>query len=67
LRLTTNDRLAGTLVGMQVDDLGIDYLERRNDHIEAVTLEHARRVAARLYDPEALLVVVVGGARGSSG
>jgi len=67
LRLTSNDRLAGTLVGMQVDDLGIDYLERRNDHIEAVTLEHARRVAARLYDPEALLVVVVGGARGSSG
>jgi zinc protease len=67
LRLTSNDRLADTLVGMQVDDLGIDYLERRNDYIEAVTLEDARRVAARLYDPEALLVVVVGGARSSEG
>ncbi len=62
LRLTSNDRIARTLVGMQIDDLGIDYLERRNAFIEAVTLEDARRVAARLYHPDALLVVVVGGA-----
>ena len=62
LRLTSNDRIARTLVGMQIDDLGIDYLERRNAFIEAVTLEDARRVAARLYHPDRLLVVVVGGA-----
>jgi zinc protease len=62
LRLTSNDGIARTLVGMQLDDLGIDYLERRNAFIEAVTLEDARRVAARLYHPDALLVVVVGGA-----
>jgi zinc protease len=60
LRLTSNDRIAGTLVSMQVNDLGIDYLERRNDYIEAVTLDDVRRVAARLYDPASLLVVVVG-------
>ncbi len=65
LRLTSNDRIAGTLVGMQVDDLGIDYLERRNGYIEAVTLEDARRVARRLYQPDDLLVVVVGGASGA--
>jgi zinc protease len=65
LRLTGNDRIAQTLVGMQVDELGIDYLERRNDYIEAVTLEDARRVAARLYHPDDLLVVVVGGASGA--
>jgi zinc protease len=65
LRLTGNDRIAQTLVGMQVDDLGIDYLDRRNEYIEAVTLEDARRVAARLYDPDDLLVVVVGGASGA--
>jgi zinc protease len=63
LRLTSNDRIAQTLVGMQVDDLGIDYLERRNAYIEAVTLEDVRRVAQRLYQPDQLLVVVVGGAR----
>ena len=53
LRLTSNDQIAQTLVGMQVDDLGIDYLDRRNGYIEAVTLEDARRVARRLYHPDA--------------
>jgi zinc protease len=65
LRLTSNDRIAQTLVGMQVDELGIDYLDRRNAYVEAVTLEEARRVAARLYHPDDLLVVVVGGAGGA--
>jgi zinc protease len=65
LRLTSNDRIASTLVGMQIDDLGIDYLERRNAFIEAVTLDDARRVAARLYHPDQLLVVIVGGASGA--
>jgi zinc protease len=67
LRLTSNDAIAGTLVAMQVDDLGLDYLERRNDYIEAVTLEDVRRVAARLYHPERLLVVVVGEPEGLQG
>ena len=60
LRLTSNDRIAGLLVSMQVNDLGIDYLEKRNGFIEAVTLEDLKRVAARLYDPDSLLTVVVG-------
>ena len=60
LRLTSTARIAGMLVGIQLEDLGIDYIDRRNGFIEAVTLEDARRVAARLYDPEALTVVVVG-------
>ena len=67
LRLTSNDGIAGTLVTMQVDDLGIDYLERRNGYIEAVSLEDVRRVAALLYDPEQLLVVVVGEPEGLEG
>ena len=67
LRLTSNDAIAGTLVAMQVDDLGLDYLERRNDYIEAVTLADVRRVAARLYHPERLLVVVVGEPEGLPG
>jgi zinc protease len=67
LRLTSNDSIAGTLVTMQVDRLGIDYLDRRNGYIEAVTLEDVRRVAARLYHPENLLVVVVGEPEGLEG
>jgi len=67
LRLTSNDAIAGMLVSMQVNDLGIDYLDKRNGYIEAVTLDDLRRVAARLYDPAKLLVVVVGDPQGLEG
>jgi zinc protease len=67
LRLTSNDQVASMLVTMQVDGVGIDYLEKRNGYIEAVTLEDVRRVAARLYHPDDLLVVVVGNPDGLEG
>jgi len=60
LRFSSSDNIAGMLVGMQTEDLGIDYLEKRNDYVEAVTLDDAKRVAKRLYRPDALTVVVVG-------
>ena len=59
LRLTSNDQVAKMLVGMLVHDLGQDFLERRNDLIEAVTLDDLKRVSARLFSGE-LLVNVVG-------
>ena len=60
LRFDRSDRIARMLVGMQYNDLGIDYFETRNSAIEAVTVEDVRRVAARLLDPDGLTVVVVG-------
>ena len=45
---------------MQVENLGIDYLDRRNGLIEAVTLTDVGRVARRFLDPDGLTVVVVG-------
>ena len=60
LRFDSNHRIAGFLVSMQLDDLGIDYIDRRNGLIEAVTLADVNRVAKRLLDPAALTVVVVG-------
>jgi zinc protease len=60
LRLTSTGAVAGMLVGMQLAELGIDYLDRRNDFIEAVSLEDARRVARRIYQADDLSVVVVG-------
>ncbi|HIC79592.1 MAG TPA: insulinase family protein [Kiloniellaceae bacterium] len=60
LRFSSSGRIAGMLVGMQLEDLGIDYLDQRNSFIEAVTLEDARRVAKRVYRPDDLTVVVVG-------
>jgi len=60
LRFSSSDRIAGMLVGIQLEDLGIDYLDRRNGLIEAVTLEDANRVARSLFDPDALTFVIVG-------
>ena len=60
LRFTSTGRIASILVAVQRDNLGLDYLDRRNDYIEAVTLEDIRRVAAELYKPNELTTVVVG-------
>ena len=59
LRFTSNENVARILVGMQANDLGIDYLDRRNAYIEAVTLDDLERVSARLFAGD-LLVSIVG-------
>lgn len=58
LRLTSNDQVAKMLVAMLVDELGQDYLQRRNDLIAGVTLDDVRRVSARLFAGEMLTAVV---------
>jgi zinc protease len=60
LRFDSGAKIAGTLVTMQLNDLGIDYIQHRNDYINAVTSDDIARVARRLLDPERLVVVVVG-------
>lgn len=60
LQLSSNSRIAGMLVSIQLDRLGADYLEKRAGYIDAVSSADIRRVAARLLDPDGLLVVVVG-------
>lgn len=60
LRFSSTDRIARMLVGMQYEELGIDYLDRRNSYIESVTREEIARVAAELLKPGALTTVVVG-------
>ena len=60
LGLDSTRRIAGLLVRMQLDGLGIDYLDRRAALISAVTLDQARAVAGRLYDPARLSFAVVG-------
>lgn len=60
LRFTSSDTIANMLVAMQNDDLGIDYIDKRNSYIETVTLEDAKRVAKSLYQPENLSFVIAG-------
>ena len=64
LRLTSSAGIAGILTAMQVNELGIDYIERRAGYINAVNLYDIRRIARRLLRPEALIVVVVGDPKG---
>jgi zinc protease len=60
LQFDATGHIAGIILQLQQDGLGIDYLDRRNALINGVTLEDARRVARRLYDPAALAFAVVG-------
>ena len=63
LGLDTSSKIANQLVMMQIDNLGIDYIDRRPALIDAVTLADTKRVAKRLLDP-GMLVTVVGRPRG---
>ncbi|HAT87896.1 MAG TPA: peptidase M16 [Rhizobiales bacterium] len=60
LRFDTSSKISRQLVGIQEEDLGIDYFDKRNSYIEAVSLEDAKRVAKRLFKPENLFVMTVG-------
>jgi zinc protease len=58
LNFDTSTKIAGQLVQLQIDELGIDYWERRNGLIDSVTLADVRRVAKRLLDGGVLTTVV---------
>ena len=60
LRFTSSGQIAAILVSMQLDDLGIDYLERRNGLIEAVSLDDVNRLARELLAPQALAFAIAG-------
>jgi zinc protease len=59
LALDTSSKLAQALLQYQLDKLPIDYIEKRNAIIDAVTLDDAKRVAQRLWG-QGLLTVIVG-------
>ena len=60
LRFSSNSAIAGQLLGLQQQDLGIDYVEKRNSLVEAVTLDQVKAQAKRLLHPDRLIVTVVG-------
>ncbi len=59
LALDTSSKIASALLQYQIDNLGIDYIERRNSIVDAVTLEQAKRVAKRIWG-QGLLSVSIG-------
>ena len=60
LRFDTNAKIANQLLGIMTESLGIDYIDKRNAQIDAVTIVDAKRVAARLLKVEDLIITIVG-------
>jgi zinc protease len=60
LRLDSNAKIARMLVAIQLNDLGKDYVQRRPQLIDAVTLDDIQRIAKRLLGNGDLTIVVVG-------
>ena len=60
LRFTGSTRIARMLVGIQLAELGIDYVKNRNAFIDAVTRDDIARVAKKLLDVNRLVTVIVG-------
>ncbi|MEE9315278.1 MAG: pitrilysin family protein [Rhizobiaceae bacterium] len=56
--LDTSNKIASTLVAIQTANLGIDYIDKRAEYIDAVTLEDAKRVAAKLYGGNPTIITV---------
>jgi len=59
LALDTSSKLASALLQYQLDQLPIDYIEKRNALVDAVTLDDAKKAAQRLWG-QGLLTVIVG-------
>ena len=60
LRFESSSSIANQLLWIQIEDLGIDYVDKRNELIEQVTLEDIMRVAKRLIEADRLITTIVG-------
>lgn len=60
LRFDGNGPIANILVGMQMEGLPTEYVNTRNDKVNAVTLEQINRVIKDVYLPDELHFTVVG-------
>jgi len=58
LRFDSSAKIARQLLGIQLDRLGIDYVDKRNEMIRAVSEEDVKRAAARVYGAPASVVTV---------
>lgn len=59
LALDTSSKLAQALLQYQLDKLPIDYIEKRNAIVDAVTLDDAKKAAQKLWG-QGLITVIVG-------
>jgi len=60
LGFDSNSKIAANLMGVRQQGLGVDYFDRRNGAVEAVTRADVARVAREWLDPARFLYVLVG-------
>lgn len=59
LRFSSSTRIASIVLWVQLEDLGMDYIEKRNGLIESVQLDDVKR-AASLIDLKDMFITIVG-------
>ncbi len=64
LRFDTSTKIAAQLVQIQLDELGIDWMQRRNGLVAAVSRDDVMRTAGRLFGDGKLLVAAAGRPQG---
>jgi len=64
LSLTSTDQIAGLMLSLQMDDLGVDYLDKREEAIQNATLDDIFKVSQQILAPENFVTVLVGSPEG---
>ncbi|MCF3931884.1 insulinase family protein [Acuticoccus sp. M5D2P5] len=64
LRFDSSSAIARQLLFIQLEELGMDYIDKRNALIEAVTLDDVKRAATRIFGEGVPTVAVVGAPAG---
>ena len=60
LRFASIDTISSILVYMQKDNLGLDFLQKRNAYVRQVMLDDVNRVAKEYFKPEQIVFVNIG-------
>ena len=60
LRFAAISDIAAIMAYMQRDNLGRDFLQKRNDYVKAVSVEQVNAVAAKYFDNNKLARVNIG-------
>jgi zinc protease len=60
LRFDSSRKIASQLLSIQEQELGIDYVNKRNALVDAVNIDDVRRVAKRLLRVDDLIITIVG-------
>ena len=67
LGFDSNAKIAGNMMGVRLDGLPVDFFDKRNAMVEAVTLEDVNRVAQEYLSPDNFTFVIVGEPEGLDG